>query len=152
MSRAKSAGQGDPYRTRYPLARSPPTEKANDTLYALLFKRNGITIAHTVTPLLGIAALWWKITTSVATKEDVNRIAENLQKPINQPVELTLDLTRDIREDMRQMRSEMQTFRANISKLNDKIDANSQTLQTKIDSLANKLRTEIREWRRGVDS
>ena len=111
-----------------------------------------ITIAHTVTPLLGIAALWWKITTSVATKEDVNRIAENLQKQINQPVELTLDLTRDIREDMRQMRSEMQTFRADISKLNDKIDANSQTLQTKIDSLANKLRTEIREWRRGVDS
>ena len=50
------------------------------------------------------------------------------------------------------MQSEMQTFRADISKLNDKIDANSQTLQTKIDSLANKLRTEIREWRRGVDS
>ena len=39
------------------------------------------------------------------------------------------------------MRSEMKTFRADISKLNDKID-----------SLANELRTEIREWRRGVDS
>ena len=39
------------------------------------------------------------------------------------------------------MRSEMKTFRADISKFNDKID-----------SLANELRTEIREWRRGVDS
>ncbi len=45
--RAKSAGQGDPYRTRYPLAQSPPTEKVNDiiqTSCAPLFKRNGITI------------------------------------------------------------------------------------------------------------
>ena len=50
------------------------------------------------------------------------------------------------------MRSEMKTFRADISKLNDKIDANSRTLQTKIVGLANVLRTEIREWRRGVDS
>ena len=98
-------------------------------------------IAPMVAPLVTIAALWWKITTSVATKEDVNRIAEYLQKQINQSVELTLDLTRDIREDMRQMRSEMKTFRADISKLNDKID-----------SLANELRTAIREWRRGVDS
>ena len=109
-------------------------------------------IAPMVAPLVTITALWWKITTSVAAKEDVNKIAENLQKQINQSVELTLDLTRDIREDMRQMRSEMQTFRADISKLNDRIDANSQTLQAKIDCLANKLRTEIREWRRGVDS
>ena len=48
-------------------------------------------IAPMVAPLVAIAALWWKITTSVATKEDVNRIADNLQKQMNQSVELTLD-------------------------------------------------------------
>ena len=108
-----------------------------------------ITIAHTVTPLLGIAALWWKITTSVTTKEDVNRIAENLQKQINQAVDLTISLHQDMREGMRQMRSEIH---ADISKFNDKIDANSQALHSKIDGVANELRTAIREWRRSVDS
>ena len=109
-------------------------------------------IAPMLAPLVAIAALWWKITTSVATKEDVNRIADNLQKQINQSVELTLDLTRDIREEMRLMRSELQLLRTDISKVNDKIDANSQTLHGKIDTVANELRAEIRERIRGVDS
>ena len=102
-------------------------------------------IAPMLAPLAAIAALWWKITSSVATKEDVNRFADNLQKQINQSVELTLDLTRDRREDMRHMRSEIhglaekidansQAFHADISKLNDKIDANSQTLDGIIDT------------------
>ena len=104
-----------------------------------------ITIAHTVTPLLGIAALWWKITASVATKKDVNRCAENLQKQPNHWFYLMIDLHRYIREDMRQMRSEMQG-------LAEKIDASSPTLHTKIDSVANEFRAEIRERIRGVDS
>ena len=104
-----------------------------------------ITIAHTVTPLVGIAVLWWKITTSVATKEDVNRIAENLQKQINHAVDLTISLHRDIREDIRQMRSEMQG-------LAEKINVSSQTLHTKINSVANEFRAEIRKRIRGVDS
>ena len=44
--RAKSAGQGDLYRHRYPLGLSLPTEKENDIIkasYALLLKRNGVT-------------------------------------------------------------------------------------------------------------
>ena len=112
----------------------------------------GITIAHTVTPLLGIAALWWKITTSLATKEDVKTFADNLEEQMNPPVELTLDLTRDIREEMRLMRFELQLLRTDISKLNDKIDANSQTLHGKIDTVANELRVENRERIHGIDS
>lgn len=133
-----------------------------------------------LTPMLGslagIAALWWKVTTSVATKtdigelrDDMNRADENLQKQINQAINLTLDVTKDIREDMRQMRSEIQRLGdkidansqlvhtdisklndkidANIATLNDKIDANSQVLHEKIDSVANDLRAEIRQWK-----
>ena len=95
--------------------------------------------------LAGIAALWWKVITSVATKtdiaelrDDMNRADENLQKQINQAVNLTLDVTKDIREDMRQMRSEIQ-------RLGDKIDTNSQVLHEKIDNVANDLRAEIRQ-------
>ena len=105
----------------------------------------GITIAHMVAPLLGIAALWWKITTSVATKEDVNRFGDNLQKQFKYMFDITIGLTREIRDDVRQMRSEIQ-------ELAGKIDANSQTLHGKIDSVANELRAEIRERIRGVDS
>ena len=95
--------------------------------------------------LAGIAALWWKVTTSVATKtdiaelrDDMNRADENLQKQINQAVNSTLDVTKDIREDTRQMRSEIQ-------RLADKIDANSQVLHENIDNVANDLRAEIRQ-------
>ena len=102
-------------------------------------------IAPMVAPLVAIAALWWKITTSVATKEDVNRCADSLQKQPNHWFYLMLDLHRYIREDMRQMRSEMQG-------LAEKIDASSPTLHTKIDSVANEFRAEIRERIRGVDS
>ena len=106
--------------------------------------------------LAGIAALWWKVTTSVATKtdiaglrDDMNRADENLQKQINQAFNLTLDVTKDIREDMRQMRSEIQRLGdkidANTAKLNEKIDTNSQVLLEKIDNVANDLRAEIRQ-------
>ena len=113
--------------------------------------------------LAGIAALWWKVTTSVAAKtdiaelrDDMNRADENLQKQINQAFNLTLDVTKDIREDMRQMRSEIQRLgdkidansqlvHADISKLNDKIDTNSQALHEKIGNVANDLRAEIRQ-------
>ena len=97
----------------------------------------GITIAHTVTPLLGIAALWWKITISVATKEDVNSFADNLQIQFKYMFDITIDLTREIRDGVRQMRSEIQ-------ELAGKIDANYPTFHGKIDNVANELRADTR--------
>ena len=64
--------------------------------------------------LVGIAALWWKLTTSMATKKDIsdlradmNRIDENLRNALNR-LESNL--------------------RAEIHKLNEKSDADSTSL------------------------
>ncbi|MDE0300404.1 MAG: hypothetical protein OXN17_17335 [Candidatus Poribacteria bacterium] len=102
-----------------------------------------------VLPMAGtfvaIAALWWKLTSSVATKNDIsslksdlkddiadlkadmNRADDSLQKQINHAVDLTLSVTQEIREDMRQMRSEF-------LKLGEKMDAGFTRLDNKIDS------------------
>ena len=89
-------------------------------------------------------------------KADVNRADDNLQKQINHAVDLTLSVTQEIREDMRQMRSEFlklgEKMDAGLTRLDDKMDANSQAshadtmkLSEKIDNVASDLRAEIRE-------
>ena len=113
-----------------------------------------------VVPMAGtfvaIAALWWKLTSSVATKNDItglksdlkedmaglesglkddiaglkadmNRADDNLQKQISHAVDLTLSVTQEIREDMRQMHSEF-------LKLGEKMDAGLFKLDEKMDA------------------
>lgn len=102
-----------------------------------------------IVPLLGFVALWWKLTTSVATKKDIsdlradmNRGDDNLRAEINKLNEkMDAGFTRlDAKID------------AGLARLDEKIDANSQAHHTdimqvinKIDGVVNDLRAEIRE-------
>ena len=65
--------------------------------------------------LIGIAALWWKITTSVATRAEMNRADDKLQEQINLVAVSIQAVMKEIREDMRQLRSD-------ILKLDEKMD------------------------------
>ena len=57
--------------------------------------------------LIGIGALWWKITTSVATRAEMNRADDRLQEQINLVAVSIQAVMKELREDMRQFRSDM---------------------------------------------
>ena len=117
--------------------------------------------------LIGIGALWWKITTSVATRAEMNRADHRLQEQINLVAVSIQAVMKELREDMRQLRSDIlkldekmdagftrldEKMDAGFTRLDEKIDANSQAhhrdimqVIDKVDGVANDLRAEIRE-------
>ena len=106
--------------------------------------------------LIGIGALWWKITTSVATRAEMNRADDKLQEQINLVAVSIQAVMKELREDIRQLRSDIlkldEKMDTGFTRLNEKIDANSQAHHTdimqvidKIDGVANDLRAEMRE-------
>ena len=117
--------------------------------------------------LIGIGALWWKITTSVATRAEMNRADDRLQEQINLVAVSIQAVMKELREDMRQLRSDIlkldekmdagftrlnEKMDAGFTRLDEKIDANSRAhhrdimqVIDKIDGVANDLRAEVRE-------
>ena len=117
--------------------------------------------------LIGIGALWWKITTSVATRAEMNRADDRLQEQINLVAVSIQAVMKELREDMRQFRSDIlkldekmdagftrlnEKMDAGVTRLDEKIDANSRAhhrdimqVIDKIDGVANDLRAEVRE-------
>ena len=77
--------------------------------------------------LIGIGALWWKITTSVATRAEMNRADDRLQEQINLVAVSIQAVMKELREDMRQ-------FRSDILKLDEKMDAGFTRLDEKMDA------------------
>ena len=79
--------------------------------------------------LIGIGALWWKITTSVATRAEMNRADDRLQEQINLVAVSIQAVMKELREDMRQLRSDIlkldEKMDAGFTRLDEKIDANS---------------------------
>lgn len=106
--------------------------------------------------LIGIAALWWKITTSVATKAEMNRADDKLQEQINLLAVSIQTVMKELREDMRQLRSDIlklgekmdtgfirlnEKMDAGFTRFDEKIDVNSQAHYSDINKLNEKMDT-----------
>ena len=104
--------------------------------------------------LIGIAALWWKITTSVATRAEMNRADDRLQEQINLVAVSIQAVMKELREDMRQLRTDIlkldekmdtgftrldEKMDAGFTRLDEKIDANSQAHHREINKLNEKM-------------
>ena len=93
--------------------------------------------------LIGIAALWWKITTSVATRAEMNRADDKLQEQINLVTVSIQAMMKELREDMRQLRSDIlkldEKMDTGFTRLDEKIDANSQGHHREINKLNEKM-------------
>ena len=75
--------------------------------------------APVIAPLLGIAALWWKLTTSMATKKDISELRADMNRADD-------NLRADMRNLEGRLRADMSNLEdrlfAEISKLNDRMD------------------------------
>ncbi len=106
--------------------------------------------------LIGIAALWWKITTSVATRAEMNRADDKLQEQINLLAVSIQTVMKELREDMRQLRSDIlklgekmdtgfirlnEKMDAGFTRFDEKIDVNSQAHYSDINKLNEKMDT-----------
>ena len=104
-------------------------------------------IVPSVIPLIGvliaIAALWRKITTSVATRAETNRADDKLQEQINLVAVSIQAVMKELREDMRQLRSDIlkldEKMDTGFTRLDEKIDANSQAHHREINKLNEKM-------------
>ena len=88
--------------------------------------------------LIGIGALWWKITTSVATRAEMNRADDRLQEQINLVAVSIQAVMKELREDMRQLRSDIlkldEKMDAGFTRLDEKMDAGFTRLDEKMDA------------------
>ena len=120
-------------------------------------------IAPVIAPLVGIAALWWKLTTSMATKKDISELRSDMNRADDNLRADMGNLENRLRADMRNLEERLFT---EISKLNDRMDRFDDRMDKfndrmdglydahhtdimkvldKMDGMANDLRAEIRE-------
>ncbi len=82
--------------------------------------------------LVGIAALWWKLTTSMATKKDISELRADMHRADD-----------NLRVDMGKLSNRMDALydahHMGINKLNEKIDANSRAHQMETNKLNEKM-------------
>ena len=117
--------------------------------------------------LVGIAALWWKLTTSMATKKDISELRADMHRADDSlradmsKLSNRLDALYDAHHTgINKLNEKMEAgftrldekIDAGLIRLDEKIDANSQAhhndimqVINKIDGVANDLRAEIRE-------
>ena len=76
-------------------------------------------IAPVIAPLVGIAALWWKLTTSMATKKDISELRSDMNRADDNLRADMGNLENRLRADMRNLEERLFT---EISKLNDRMD------------------------------
>ena len=86
--------------------------------------------APVIAPLLGIAALWWKLTTSMATKKDISDLRADMNRADDNQRADMVNLEERLRTDMRhleeRLRADMRHLEerllTEISKLNDRMN------------------------------
>ena len=106
--------------------------------------------------LIGIAALWWKITTSVATRAEMNRADDRLQEQINLVAVSIQAVMKELREDMRQLRTDIlkldEKMDTGFTRLNGKMDAGFTRLDEKIDANSQAHHREINKLNEKMDA
>ena len=65
-----------------------------------------------IAPLIGIAGLWWKLTTSMATKADLNAMKSDMT-----------DMKADLKEDIAEVKSGMADLKADFKTENAELRA-----------------------------
>lgn len=116
-------------------------------------------IAPVVAPLIGIAALWWKLTTSMATKKDVSELRADMNRGDDNLRADMRNLEERLFTEMSKLNDRMDKFSDRMDRLDDRMDKFSDRMDglydahhtdvmkvlDKMDGVANDLRAEIRE-------
>ncbi len=104
-------------------------------------------IAPVIAPLAAIAALWWKLTTSMATKKDISELRADMYRLDDKLRADMRNLEDRLRADMSKLegrfRADMSKFegrlRADMSKLEDRLFAEISKLNDRMDRLDDRM-------------
>ena len=64
-----------------------------------------------IAPLIGIAGLWWKLTTSMATKAELTAVKTNLKAEISEVKSNMADLKTDLKAENAELRADIREIR-----------------------------------------
>ncbi len=64
-----------------------------------------------IAPLIGIAGLWWKLTTSMATKAELTVVKTDLKAEISEVKSNIADLKADLKAENAELRSDIREIR-----------------------------------------
>jgi predicted nuclease with TOPRIM domain len=109
-------------------------------------------IAPVIAPLVGIAALWWKLATSMATKKDISELRADMYRADDKLHADMGNLEDRLFTEMSKLNDRMDKLDDRMDKLSDRMDglydahhADIMKVLDKMDGVANDLRAEIRE-------
>ena len=116
-------------------------------------------IAPVIAPLVGIAALWWKLATSMATKKDISELRADMYRADDKLNADMGNLEDRLFTEMSKLNDRMDKLDDRMDKLDDRMDKLSDRMDglydahhadimkvlDKMDGVANDLRAEIRE-------
>ena len=89
-----------------------------------------------IAPLVGIVGLWWKLTTSMATKAEVTAVKTDLRVEI-------AEVKTDLKEDIAEVKSDMAGMKADIKAENAELRADIREIRQLL--YKNVVETEKRE-------
>ena len=64
-----------------------------------------------IAPLIGIAGLWWKLTTSMATKAELTAVKTDLKAEISEVKSNMADLKADLKAENAELRADIREIR-----------------------------------------
>ena len=64
-----------------------------------------------IAPLIGIAGLWWKLTTSMATKAELTAVKTDLKAEISEVKSNMADLKTDLKAENAELRADIREIR-----------------------------------------
>ena len=89
-----------------------------------------------IAPLIGIAGLWWKLTTSMATKTELNAMRSDMA-----------DMKADLKEDIAEVKADMSSLKADLKEDIVEVKADMSALKADSKTENAELRADIREIR-----
>ena len=67
-----------------------------------------------IAPLIGIAGLWWKLTTSMATKAELTAVKTDLKAEISEVKSDMADLKTELKSEIAEVKSNMTDLKADL--------------------------------------
>ena len=93
-------------------------------------------IAPVIAPLVGIAALWWKLTTSMATKKDISELRSDMNRADDNLRADMGSLENNLRADMGSLENRL---RADMGNLENRLRADMRNLEERLFTEISKL-------------
>ena len=100
-----------------------------------------------IAPLIGIAGLWWKLTTSMATKAELNAMRSDMSDMKSDLRAEIAEVKADLKQDIAEVKSDMAALKTELKSEIAEVKSDITDLKADLKAENTELRADIREIR-----